>query len=106
MGRVVQRVDGECLAEKDVESAHGSISTCMAVYGEFRLFRDVFALLLDLAKKERNVIGSYWEKGNQNEIDLVAVNNMKTLLTVAEIKMNKVRINLELKLFSEVFHCL
>ncbi len=78
----------------------------MAVYGEFRHFRDVFALLLDLAKKERNVIGSYWEKGNQNEIDLVAVNNMKTLLTVAEIKMNKVRINLELKLFSEVFHCL
>ena len=42
-----------------------------------------------------NIIGSYWEKGNQNEIDLVAVNDLKKELTVAEIKMNKARINLD-----------
>lgn len=42
-----------------------------------------------------NIIGSYWEKGNQNEIDLVAVNELKKQLTVAEIKLNKARINPE-----------
>ena len=40
-----------------------------------------------------NRIGSYWEKGNQNEIDLVAVNDMKKEIVVAEIKMNPSRIN-------------
>ena len=42
-----------------------------------------------------NVIGSYWEKGNQNEIDLVAVNELNKKIVIAEIKMNKARINLE-----------
>lgn len=42
-----------------------------------------------------NAIGSYWEKGNQNEIDLVAVNDLKKTLTVAEIKLNKTRISPE-----------
>ena len=42
-----------------------------------------------------NAIGSYWEKGNQNEIDLVAVNELKKNITVAEIKMNKARINMD-----------
>lgn len=40
-----------------------------------------------------NRIGSYWEKGNQNEIDLVAVNDMKKEIVIAEIKMNPSRIN-------------
>ena len=35
---------------------------------------------------EYNQIGSYWEKGNQNEIDLVAVNDIKKTITLAEIK--------------------
>lgn len=55
-----------------------------------RFFHELFS-----ASGNFNVIGSYWEKGNQNEIDLVAVNDMKKLLTVAEIKMNKTRINLD-----------
>ncbi|MDL2121891.1 MAG: DUF234 domain-containing protein [Deltaproteobacteria bacterium] len=40
-----------------------------------------------------NRIGSYWEKGNQNEIDLVAVNDMKKEIVIAEIKMNPSKIN-------------
>ena len=32
-------------------------------------------------------------KGNQNEIDLVAVNDLKKTLTIAEIKLNKARRN-------------
>ena len=55
-----------------------------------RFFHELLA-----ASGEYNVIGSYWEKGNQNEIDLVAVNDLKKQITVAEIKMNKARINLD-----------
>jgi AAA+ ATPase superfamily predicted ATPase len=55
-----------------------------------RFFHELFA-----ESGNYNVIGSYWEKGNQNEIDLVAVNDLKKRLTVAEIKMNKSRINLD-----------
>jgi uncharacterized protein len=41
-----------------------------------------------------NRIGSYWEKDHKNEIDLVAVNDMKKELMIAEVKMNGDRINL------------
>lgn len=55
-----------------------------------RCFHELFA-----ESGNYNIIGSYWEKGNQNEIDLVAVNDLKKKLTLAEIKINKARINLE-----------
>lgn len=42
-----------------------------------------------------NRIGSYWERGNQNEIDLVAVNDMKKMITLADIKMNKTKLSVE-----------
>lgn len=42
-----------------------------------------------------NRIGSYWEKNHQNEIDLVAMNDMKKELVIAEVKMNKNKIDLE-----------
>ena len=41
-----------------------------------------------------NKIGSYWEKGNKNEIDLVAVNDMKKTITIADIKLSASRIDL------------
>ncbi|MHC9542048.1 MAG: ATP-binding protein [Vulcanimicrobiota bacterium] len=41
-----------------------------------------------------NRIGSYWEHDNKNEIDLVAVNDMKKELFIAEVKMNRDRIDL------------
>jgi hypothetical protein len=41
-----------------------------------------------------NRIGSYWERGNKNEIDLVAINDINKEIVVAEIKTNKSRINL------------
>ncbi len=40
-----------------------------------------------------NRIGSYWERGNRNEIDLVAINDLKKEITLAEIKLNKSRIS-------------
>ena len=42
-----------------------------------------------------NKIGSYWEKGNQNEIDLVAVNDIEKTIVIAEIKFNKEKIRIE-----------
>lgn len=45
-----------------------------------------------------NQIGSYWEKDNRNEIDVVAINDLEKKIMVAETKLNKskIRIN-ELK---------
>lgn len=42
-----------------------------------------------------NRIGSYWERGIRNEIDLVAVNDIRKELVIAEVKANRDRINLE-----------
>jgi AAA+ ATPase superfamily predicted ATPase len=42
-----------------------------------------------------NEIGAYWERDNQNEIDIVAINEMEKRILIAEIKMNKKRINLD-----------
>jgi len=41
-----------------------------------------------------NRVGSYWERGNQNEIDLVAVNELEKRILAAEVKLNKSRISL------------
>ncbi len=38
--------------------------------------------------KHFNLIGNYWEKGNKNEIDLVAVNKINKTALIAEVKMN------------------
>ncbi|MDK9719463.1 MAG: DUF234 domain-containing protein, partial [Trichlorobacter sp.] len=54
-----------------------------------RFFHELFA-----HTGSYNHIGSYWERGNKNEIDLVAVNDLTKELVVAEIKLNRDRINL------------
>ena len=41
-----------------------------------------------------NIIGSYWEKGNLNEIDLVAINDLKKEITLADIKLDRKKLNL------------
>lgn len=40
------------------------------------------------ASGQYSQIGHYWEKGNQNEIDLVAVNELEKRALIAEIKMS------------------
>ncbi|MGE3920468.1 MAG: ATP-binding protein [Gammaproteobacteria bacterium] len=42
-----------------------------------------------------NQIGSYWEKDNQNEIDVVAINDLKKHILIAETKLNKSKISLK-----------
>ncbi|WP_320019781.1 ATP-binding protein [Labilibaculum manganireducens] len=41
-------------------------------------------------------IGTYWEKGNKNEIDIVAVNEYEKRLVLAEVKRNKDKIKLNI----------
>jgi AAA+ ATPase superfamily predicted ATPase len=54
-----------------------------------KFYRDLFA-----EKKAYNRIGSSWEKGNKNEIDLIAINDLEKKLVIAEVKLNGARINL------------
>ena len=53
------------------------------------LFRDLLA-----AGKRYNRIGSYWDRKGQNEIDIVAVNDMKKKILFAEVKLNTRRASL------------
>ncbi|MDR0874537.1 MAG: ATP-binding protein [Prevotellaceae bacterium] len=48
--------------------------------------------------KEENLshIGSYWESGNENEIDIVAVNEYEKFAIIAEVKRQSDRISLTL----------
>jgi len=39
-------------------------------------------------------IGSYWERGNQNEIDIIAVNDEKKTMLIAEVKRNPKKIDI------------
>jgi len=41
-------------------------------------------------------IGTYWEKGNKNEIDIVAVNDYEKRLVIAEVKRNKAKIKMNI----------
>ena len=41
-----------------------------------------------------NQVGAYWERGNLNEIDLVAINDMKKSIVLADIKLNKAKLNI------------
>jgi len=45
--------------------------------------------------KQFNQIGASWEKDNQNEIDVVAINDLEKRIVIAETKLNKSKINLK-----------
>jgi len=47
------------------------------------------------AEKKYNNIGTYWERNNQNEIDIVAVNDLNKIVLFAEVKRNKNNISIE-----------
>jgi len=49
---------------------------------------------LKLTNKFSN-IGTYWEKGNLNEIDIVAINEYEKTILIGEVKINPKKISLE-----------
>ena len=40
-------------------------------------------------------VGQYWEKRNQNELDIVAINDLEKKVLIGEVKLNKNKINLD-----------
>ena len=46
--------------------------------------------------KEYNIIGNYWERGNKNEIDIVALNEIDKKLLIGDVKLNPEKIRIEL----------
>ena len=54
-----------------------------------RLFYDMVCMSGDY-----NLIGSYWERGNLNELDLVAVNDLDKTVLIGECKLNAKKISL------------
>jgi len=47
-----------------------------------------------MESKSYSTIGTYWERGNQNEIDIVAINEYDKNIMIAEVKLNKNKFNL------------
>ena len=68
------------IAARDFESFSGP-------YLE-KYFREKLGLTGDYS-----IIGRYWEKGNQNQIDIVAVNDAEKKILLAEEKRNKAKIS-------------
>lgn len=58
-----------------------------------RMLERFFAELI-AESKQYNHIGCYWEKGNTNEIDIVAVNDLEKKLLLVEVKLNYKKISL------------
>lgn len=46
-------------------------------------------------EKQYSNIGSYWERNNQNEIDIVAINDLEEKVLIAEVKRNKDKISID-----------
>lgn len=53
--------------------------------------------IIEQLKQSHNfsAIGTYWEKRNQNEIDVVAVNDAAKTMLIGEVKRNPQKINME-----------
>ncbi|MCK5918860.1 MAG: YraN family protein [Cocleimonas sp.] len=42
-----------------------------------------------IKKQKYTLIGNYWERGNQNEIDIIAVDEIDKELLICEVKLSK-----------------
>ncbi len=71
---------------KDVVKADFSVFSGLVLE---KYFKQKYALEGNFSE-----IGNYWEKGNLNEIDLIAINKQQKTVEFAEIKLNKQTINL------------
>jgi len=53
-------------------------------------------LFIELIREKQifTQIGSYWQRGNQNEIDIVAINDTDKTILICEVKLSPKRLNL------------
>ena len=47
-------------------------------------------------EKQYSIIGTYWEKANQNEIDIVAINELDKKALICEVKINPKKIDMDI----------
>jgi AAA+ ATPase superfamily predicted ATPase len=71
------------IVERDYETYSGLILE--------KYFRSVFIESMNFS-----TIGSYWDRKGENEIDIVALNEMEKTAIIAEVKRNNNRINLHI----------
>ena len=68
------------------------------VFRDINTFKGKFLekLFIELLKekKQYTAIGSYWERGNKNEIDIVAVDDLEKKILICEVKLQEKRLNL------------
>ncbi len=66
---------------------------------DFSTFKGKFLekLFIELLKEKQiyTSIGNYWERGNQNEIEIVAVDEIDKKILLCEVKLSKKRLNYE-----------
>lgn len=55
-----------------------------------KCFRELFA-----ESGRYNQVGGYWEKAGQNEIDLIALNDLKKQMVLGDVKLNRKKISLQ-----------
>lgn len=60
-----------------------------------RFLEKYFCEKLKLTSQFSN-IGTYWERGNQNEIDIVAINDFDKTMLICEVKINPKKIYIEI----------
>ncbi len=60
-----------------------------------RFLEKYFIEKLKLEKKYSQ-IGTYWEKSNQNEIDIIALNEVEKKVLIAEVKLNAKKIDMNI----------
>jgi len=67
------------------------------IYRDITTFKGKFLEKLFIEQiKEKQIytnIGSYWERNNQNEIDIVAVDDIEKKLLICEVKLQEKRLN-------------
>jgi hypothetical protein len=67
------------------------------IHRDFSTFKGKFLekLFIELLKEKQiyTSIGNYWERGNQNEIDIVAVDEIDKKILLCEVKLSKKRLN-------------
>jgi AAA+ ATPase superfamily predicted ATPase len=67
------------------------------IHRDFSTFKGKFLekLFIELLKEKQvyTSIGNYWERGNQNEIDIVAVDEIDKKILLCEVKLSAKRLN-------------
>ena len=74
------------------ESLKNHVHRDIQLYSEPILKKFIIDLRSDV---KYGYVGTYWERGNQNKIDIVAINDLDKKIYISDVSMNKDNINTE-----------